>query len=116
MEYQSQNSPNNPWKTASIIWGIVAVALSFVMIVFNSSPMVMNAGFFVKSFAFLVGAVLGLGGALIGEAIRLFALPDGFFTQGGMGSILKTKLFWMMGPQCIGVFIGVALGIGIVLQ
>jgi hypothetical protein len=33
------------------------------------------------------------------------------FTSGGMGSILKEKLFWAVGPQCIGMVIGLMIGI-----
>ena len=40
---------------------------------------------------------------------RNYALPDGFFTDGGMTSILKTKLFWAIGPQFIGMFLGIEM-------
>lgn len=102
-------------KTATI-WGVVAFLLAILMVTRNNSYMVMSAGFFAKFFAVIVGSALGLGGAMIGDSIRRFALPDAFFTNGGMGSIIRTKLFWMIGPQVIGVFIGVALGASIVLK
>lgn len=102
-------------KTAAI-WGGVAFLLAIVMVTENNSAMVLGAGFFAKVFAALVGSVLGTAGALLGDAIRRFALPDAFYTTGGMGSILKTKLFWMIGPQAIGVVIGVALGASLVLN
>lgn len=101
-------------KTA-VIWAVVAFALAIVAVTHNTSPMVLGAGFFTKTFAVIVGTVIGTIGALIGDSIRRFALPDSFFTTGGMGSIIKTKLFWMVGPQAIGVFIGVFLGAALVL-
>ena len=99
-----------------LIWGVIAVILSILMVVNNTSPAVLGASFFGKFFGIIVGSIVGLIGALMGDGIRKFACPDSFFTTGGMSSIITTKLFWMIGPQSIGVFIGVALGIGIVLH
>jgi hypothetical protein len=69
-----------------------------------------------KMVAILVGTGLGTLGALAGDAIRRFTKPEGFFTTGGMGSILRTKLFWMVGPQLIGLVLGVLLGASFVLK
>jgi hypothetical protein len=102
-------------KTAAL-WGGIAFLLAIVMVTHNNSAMVLGAGFFAKTFAVVVGTGLGTLGALLGDAIRRFALPDAFYTTGGMGSILKTKLFWMIGPQAIGVLVGVALGASLVLS
>jgi hypothetical protein len=101
-------------KTAAI-WAVVAFLLAIVAVTKNSSALVLGAGFFAKTFAVIVGTCLGTLGAVIGDSIRRFALPDSFYTTGGMGSIIKTKLFWMVGPQAIGVFIGVFLGAALVL-
>jgi hypothetical protein len=38
------------------------------------------------------------------------------FTQGGFFSLVFMKLFWLAGPQLIGLFIGVMLGISQVLS
>lgn len=101
---------------AVIGWGIAAVAFSIFMCTFNNSPMVLGAGFWAKFFAVIAGSVLGLIGALIGDAIRRFAHPDAFFTNGGMGHIIWTKLFWLCGPQLIGLAIGVVIGCALVLR
>jgi hypothetical protein len=106
----------NQTQKSLIIWGIAAVLLSILMITKNNASFVLAAGFFAKFFAFILGAAFGLGGAMIGDAIRRFALPDSFFTSGGIGSIIWTKVFWAIGPQVVGLVIGTALGIGIILH
>ena len=98
-----------------ILWGIAALVLAIIMCTFNNSPMVLRAGFFAKFFAVIVGTALGLGGALIGDALRKFAHPDSVYTNGGFFQLIWIKVFWVCGPQVIGLGIGVALGCSIVL-
>lgn len=97
-------------------WGIAAFVVAIVMCTRNSSAMVQSAGFFAKTFAVLVGAAAGLVGALIGDALRRLAHPDAVFTNGGFFHLIWVRLFWMAGPQLIGLFIGVAVGCTLVLR
>ena len=106
----------NPKQKSIVIWSVIAFGLAIISVTFNNSAMVLRAGFFAKFFAVIAGTLLGLAGAMIGDAIRRFALPEQFFTTGGVGSILKTKIFWMVGPQTVGVVIGVCLGAALVLK
>jgi len=106
---------NNNQRFA-LTWGIVSFIIAAIIVTHNTSPMVVLASFGAKVFAAIVGTIFGLAGAAIGEAFRRFALPDRFFTTGGMTSIIKTKLFWMVGPQIIGMLIGVFLGAALVLM
>lgn len=99
-----------------LTWGIVSLIFAALFTFNNNSHMVMSAGVLLKIVAVVVGTATGLIGAGIGEALRRYALPDGFFTDGGMTSILKTKLFWAIGPQFIGMFLGMAIGAAIVLK
>ncbi|KTT29580.1 hypothetical protein NS201_15690 [Pseudomonas oryzihabitans] len=108
-----ENTPINP---ATLGWGLAAIAVAIFMIVFNHSAMVLGAGFFAKCVAVAVGAVLGWLGALIGDAIRRFAQPDAVFTNGGILQLIWIKVFWALGPQVIGLFIGVSLGASLVLR
>lgn len=101
---------------AAIGWGIAAVVLSILAVTFNNSYMVLAAGFFGKFFAVIAGSILGLIGALIGDALCRFARPTMVFTQGGLFSLVFLKLFWLAGPQVIGLFIGVMLGMSQVLS
>jgi hypothetical protein len=99
-----------------LIWAGLAVALAIVMCTFNSSALVMRAGFFAKLIAVVVGSVLGLAGAMIGDAIRKYAHPDAVFTTGGIVQLIWIKVFWQIGPQVIGMVIGVAIGSALVLK
>ncbi|MFN3714432.1 MAG: hypothetical protein ACK4SX_12310 [Alcanivoracaceae bacterium] len=103
------------WQVSAAIWGAVALGLVIFNYVYSTMPEILAAGFWAKSFALIVATVTGTVGALIGDGIRRFAMPSGFFTTGGMGSIIWMKLFWMIGPQTIGVVIGTFLGLAIVL-
>lgn len=103
-------------QKSALIWGVAALGLSIFSIVYNTAGMVLSAGILAKLFAGLVGTVTGTLGALIGDAIRKFAKPDMMFTTGGMGSLIWIKLFWMIGPQSVGLFIGTFLGIALVLK
>lgn len=114
--YEDDESQEPSVNPALIGWGIASVILAILAISFNNSPLVLGAGFFAKFMAFLVGSVLGLIGALIGDAIRKFASPDAVFTNGGILSLVWVKVFWLLGPQVIGLFAGVLIGIAIVLK
>lgn len=105
-----------PFQATIIGWSIAAVALSIFSVTFNNSYMVLSAGFFAKFFAVIVGSVLGLIGALIGDSLRRFTRPTAFFTTGGFFSLMFIKLFWLAGPQLIGLFIGAFLGVSLVLS
>jgi hypothetical protein len=72
-------------------------------------------GFFAKLLLLILGSGLGYIGALVGDAVRKFALPDAVFTNGGIGQLIKTKLFWMIGPQFVGIVVGSFVGLGIII-
>jgi hypothetical protein len=99
-----------------ILWSISALVLSILMVTFNNSAMVLGAGFLAKSFSIIVGTIIGSIGALAGNVLRKFARPDTIFTNGGFFQLIWVKVFWAIGPQVIGLFIGVALGSSLVLS
>lgn len=99
-----------------LIWASLAVILAIVMCTFNSSAMVVRAGFFAKLIAVVVGSVLGLVGAMLGDAIRKYAHPDAVFMTGGILQFIWIKVFWQIGPQVIGLVLGVVLGASLVLK
>lgn len=75
-----------------------------------------SVGFFARVMMFIFCFIGSYIGALIGDFLRRLALPDSFFTSGGIIDILKTKLFWAIGPQFIGIFIGGIVGTSIILS
>lgn len=116
-ESRSTASANGFAVSQSVLWwGIAAVVLAILMCTFNNSALVLRAGFFAKLFAVILGSAFGLGGALIGDALRKFAQPSSFYTNGGFFHLIWIKVFWVCGPQVIGLGIGVALGCSLVLR
>lgn len=107
---------NSELAKLAITWGVVALIFAVIACTFNTAPMVVRAGFFAKLIAVVVGTALGIGGALLGDAVRRFAHPDAVFTTGGMLSLVWIKLFWKVGPQLVGLVIGVAVGVALVLR
>lgn len=111
-----EDNDTSSLSPATIGWGVAAVVLAILSVTFNSSAMVLGAGWFAKCMAVLVGAFLGWLGALAGDAIRRFAHPDAVFTSGGMLSLIWIKVFWALGPQVIGLGVGVFFGCAMVLR
>ncbi|WLH29435.1 hypothetical protein PSH70_24915 [Pseudomonas fluorescens] len=101
---------------AMVGWGVAAAVLAIVSVTFNSSPMALGAGWFSKCLAVMVGAFLGWLGALAGDAIRKFAHPDAVLTNGGILSLIWIKVFWAVGPQVLGLCVGVFFGGAMVLR
>lgn len=111
-----EDNDTSSLSPATIGWGVAAVVLAILSVTFNSSAMVLGAGWFAKCMAVLVGAFLGWLGALAGDAIRKFAHPDAVFTNGGILSLIWIKVFWALGPQVIGLGVGVFFGCAMVLR
>jgi hypothetical protein len=105
----------NGKNESAAIWGAAALVVAIVACSFNTSPLVLGASFGAKLMAVLAGTLLGLAGALIGDAIRKFAQPDFVMTTGGAFNLIWIKLFWLAGPQVIGLLLGVFVGAALVL-
>ena len=103
-------------ERSMLIWGGLAVAFAILTCTVNSSAMVLRAGFFAKLIAIIVGSAFGIIGAALGDAIRKFAQPDAVITSGGMFQLIWVKVFWKIGPQVIGLGVGVVLGCSLVLR
>jgi hypothetical protein len=103
-----------PGQKTALNWAILAFGFAVFFHIFNTSYMVRHAGFFAKAFSVIVATGMGTIGALIGDGIRKFAMPDAMLTS-GMGETIKAKLFWKIGPQLIGLFLGIAFGAALVL-
>ena len=92
-----------------------AIFILTIFVVWNAGPPNFQpAGFLAKLFAVILGTAFGVTGVVIGDVARKFARPDAFFSS-GMIDTIQTKLFWMFGPQLIGMFVGMLIGIKIVI-
>ena len=116
-DFDRQDDIDTPaWIPAAIGWGIAATALAIFSVTSNTSSLALGASTAAKVFAVIVGILLGTVGALLGDALRRFARPGAFFTQGGFFSLIWIRVFWTIGPQVIGLVIGVLLGGALVLR
>lgn len=73
-----------------------------LLLVFSSKA---HLGFFGNLALLISGTLFTTIGVFLGDTLRRFVLPDAYFTSGAVDSF-KKKIFWMVGPQCIGGFIG----------
>ena len=73
-----------------------------VMAVFSSS---IYLGFFGYVAMLIVGTTTTTIGVVVGDAIRRLAMPDLVFAAGGV-DLRRKKVFWLVGPQAIGWFVG----------
>lgn len=85
----------------------IAFAIALMVVLFNVFGHTGEIRSFGQGMAFLLWMTLGPGaGMTIGAALRLWLMPDSIYTTGGMGGLLKARLFWLAGPQCIGWLAG----------
>ena len=91
------NINNNRYIGKSIL--NVGFLIYIIMIIFLF-------GLYQKGFIPTIGTLaIGYVGAVIGNALRIYGMPDMYFTDGTLWGSLKTRFFWSYGPQIIGFFI-----------
>lgn len=95
------NSNNKKYRKRSILNVGLIVYISMILYFFA----LYKNGFMVSAILLSVGYV----GAVIGNIIRLYALPDMYFTDGSLWGSVKRRFFWENGPQLIGYFIAVSV-------
>ena len=86
---------------AAICTAIIAVIT--LGAVFSSK---VHLGFFGFIAFFIVGSIFTTIGVVVGDVLRRMAMPDAYLTTGFADSI-KKRVFWSVGPQAIGWFIGI---------
>lgn len=112
-----QQEDDSPMTSPVIIgWAIAAVVISIFVVVNNNSALVLGASTFAKIGAVIVGSITGCTGALLGDVIRRFARPDAVYTRGGFLHLVWVKVFWLIGPQLVGLIGGIAIGCTLVLR
>lgn len=116
MNHDIEGLDINPKRipTAIALWGLGALVVAIFFTIVNSSSLVTSANIFIKGIAILFGALFGTIGALIGDALRRFANPSAVYTSGGFFSLIWIKLFWLCGPQVIGLVGGTFVGSAII--
>ena len=105
----------NAKKNYLLFYLVLTVLLSFLFC-FITAPDGQDFSFGRRLFASIASIPTGFIGVLLGDLLRRLVIPDIVFTTGGFFQLLKTRLFWMCGPQLIGMVIGIALVAGQILK
>ncbi|PWC14327.1 hypothetical protein B4923_05315 [Brenneria roseae subsp. americana] len=112
----NEHSSVRGFSLATLLWGIASLGVSVFFVTHNNSAMVLGAGTGALILAGVIGTALGWLGALLGQVVRNFAHPDAVYTSGGIFNLIGIRLFWLCGPQLIGLVCGSALGISLILR
>lgn len=85
----------------------IAFGIALVVVLFNVFGNTGEIRSFGQGMGYLFWMTLGPGaGMTIGAFLRQWLMPDSIYTTSGMGGLLKARLFWLAGPQCIGWLAG----------
>jgi len=90
---------------------IIGIIVGVVMVLYDRSNMMRWGDYpplrmipiFFSGMFIVPGGVVGWK---VGRFIRDALIPDAIFTTEGITGIAKAKIFWAIGPQVIGMFIG----------
>lgn len=94
-------------KYFAITFGIALAVVLFNL--FGNTGEIRSFG---QGMGYLFWMTLGPGaGMTAGAFLRQWLMPDTVYTSEGMTGLLKARLFWLVGPQCIGWLAGlIAVG------
>lgn len=95
--------------------GAICFGIMLVLTVFSLFSKSIHIGFFGYILMLLFGTVFTTIGVAIGDAFRRFVMPDLLFAAGAYDMFLK-RIFWLVGPQAIGWFIGLVATQGLLRQ
>lgn len=91
----------------AIKYFILAFVIALIVVLFNVFSATGEIRSFGQGIEYLFWMTLGPGaGMTLGAALRQWLMPDSIYTTEGIGGLLKARLFWLAGPQCIGWLIG----------
>ncbi len=107
-------------KRALLLYVIVSVIFTLIFAIaakdtIKSGHKLIYVTFWMRCGLFIFGPIGGTVGMCIGRLLRDWVHPSFIMTSGGMTGLVKAKLFWAIGPQTIGLFIGEFVTMGIFL-
>lgn len=102
---QSNFKTESRLATPAVLYAVVCTAIVAVATGAAIFSPKVQLGFFGYIVLFVSGSIFTTIGALAGDALRRLAMPDFYVTRGFADSI-KTRIFWAIGPQAIGWFLG----------
>lgn len=92
-------------KDRLIRHALICFAIFFVITAIAALSPRVHIGFFGCAALLFAGTFFTTIGVSAGDAVRRFVMPDAYFVSDVMDSFNK-KVFWAIGPQSIGWFIG----------
>jgi len=97
------NEKSKNFAISTLVWAILSLLFALIFMADTVNFVTFYQKFLLVSFCIFFGTLF----AQIGNALRMFAHPDGLLVSGGFFDIIKIKLFWMFVPQLIGFGIGI---------
>jgi hypothetical protein len=95
---------------------IIAIITCLAVAIFGDSKSINSPlGFFTRMFMFIAGVPFGYLGMTVGKAIRNAIVPD-FIMSASTGGLIKARIFWAIGPQAIGLLVGMCIALYIVFK
>lgn len=90
-----------------VVFGMMTAVFGYVIYGFISAVLAGKSleGFGGSFAAVILFLVVGYIGSVIGNAMRLYGMPDAYFTDGTLIGNIKAKFFWQHGPQLAGFFV-----------
>lgn len=67
-----------------------------------------NLSIFMTSIIALLSFILGYIGFIVGDFLRCWVMPSHFIANDFI-SLIKMKIFWKIGPQAVGTFMGIII-------
>ncbi len=92
-------------KNRIIKYALICFCVMFFFSLLIAFSHKVSIGFFGHIALLISGTFFTTAGAFVGDLFRRFVMPDAYLTTGAIDTFQK-KIFWSVGPQCIGWFIG----------
>jgi hypothetical protein len=92
-------------KGKMMVYGGICTAIYAVLAIAAAFSSKVQWGFFGYTALFISGSVFTTIGVAVGDVLRRMAMPDLYLTKNFADSI-KKRIFWAVGPQAIGWFLG----------
>lgn len=112
-----EQSSNTATDSSLGLYFIVSAVLCLIIVIpmkqFPTSSFHYFPGVIGKIFMFILGVPGGTLGMVLGRKIRDAIQPDAIYYQ-KTSELVWSRIFWSIGPQSIGLIIGLAIGMLIV--
>lgn len=112
MNMEGQNVTTHSALSQTVIfYAIVSVVAAIIYVfAFDGGGARFSLTLWLRLGMVVFGSIAGTLGMTIGRVMRDLVRPDFIMTSEGMKGLVKAKLFWAIGPQSIGLLVGIMFG------